>query len=83
MGFVGDRFYFCLGRRHGLVELARWPSLAPPTARVHRWAFEVRGGRGNGARAVHHVYPLPINGGSDADPGVALRGQSSETGAVQ
>jgi len=36
-GFLGDQFYFWLGRRHGPAVLARWPSLTRQTDRVHRW----------------------------------------------
>lgn len=35
-GFVGDQFYFWLGRRHGSALLARWPALARQADRVHR-----------------------------------------------
>lgn len=35
-GFAGDQFYFWLGRRHGPWVLARWPSVARQTNRVHR-----------------------------------------------
>jgi membrane protein DedA with SNARE-associated domain len=34
-GFIGDQFYFWLGRRHGPAMLARWPSVAAQAARVH------------------------------------------------
>lgn len=35
-GFIGDQFFFWLGRRHGPAVLARWPSLARQSDRVHR-----------------------------------------------
>lgn len=35
-GFLGDQFYFWLGRRHGAALLARWPSLALQAGRVQR-----------------------------------------------
>lgn len=35
-GFVGDQFYFWLGRRHGTAVLARWPGAARQAQRVHR-----------------------------------------------
>ena len=35
-GFVGDQFYFWLGRRHGPALLARWPALAQQADRVQR-----------------------------------------------
>jgi membrane protein DedA with SNARE-associated domain len=35
-GFIGDQIFFWLGRRHGAAMLARFPSLAAETARVHR-----------------------------------------------
>jgi membrane protein DedA with SNARE-associated domain len=35
-GFVGDQFYFWLGRRHGPAILSRWPSLADQSDRVDR-----------------------------------------------
>ena len=35
-GFLGDQFYFWLGRRHGPAILARWPSVARQADRVHR-----------------------------------------------
>ena len=35
-GFVGDQFYFWVGRRHGPAILARWPSLAAQSDRVDR-----------------------------------------------
>lgn len=35
-GFLGDQFYFWMGRRHGASVLARWPSLASQTNRVNR-----------------------------------------------
>ena len=35
-GFLGDQFYFWMGRRHGASVLARWPSLARQTNRVNR-----------------------------------------------
>jgi LPXTG-motif cell wall-anchored protein len=34
-GFVGDQFYFWLGRRHGSGVVARWPSIARQQDRVH------------------------------------------------
>jgi membrane protein DedA with SNARE-associated domain len=36
-GFLGDQFYFWLGRRHGPAVHARWPALAKQTDRVRRW----------------------------------------------
>jgi len=35
-GFLGDQFFFWLGRRHGPAVLARWPSVARQSDRVHR-----------------------------------------------
>jgi len=35
-GFLGDEFYFWLGRRHGPALLARWPALALQADRVQR-----------------------------------------------
>jgi membrane protein DedA with SNARE-associated domain len=35
-GFVGDQFWFWLGRRHGPRLLARWPALARQSGRVQR-----------------------------------------------
>jgi len=35
-GFTGDQLFFWLGRRHGAALLARWPSLAQQSTRVHR-----------------------------------------------
>lgn len=35
-GFLGDQFYFWLGRKHGLVVLARWPSVALRADRIYR-----------------------------------------------
>lgn len=35
-GFLGDQFYFWLGRRHGPAVLARWPSVAQQSDRVYR-----------------------------------------------
>lgn len=35
-GFVGDQFYFWLGRRHGAAVLARWPTLRQRADRMHR-----------------------------------------------
>ncbi|MFZ5512052.1 MAG: DedA family protein [Pseudomonadota bacterium] len=35
-GFLGDQFYFWLGRRHGPAVLARWPSALRQADRVHR-----------------------------------------------
>jgi len=35
-GFVGDQFYFWLGRRHGPAVLARWPGVSRQSDRVHR-----------------------------------------------
>lgn len=35
-GFAGDQLFFWLGRRHGATLVARWPSLARQTPRVHR-----------------------------------------------
>ena len=34
-GFVGDQFWFWLGRRHGAGVLARWSSLTRQVGRVH------------------------------------------------
>jgi membrane protein DedA with SNARE-associated domain len=34
-GFLGDQFFFWLGRWHGGALLARWPSIAAKTSRVH------------------------------------------------
>lgn len=35
-GFVGDQFFFWLGRRHAETVLARWPSVTAKTERIHR-----------------------------------------------
>lgn len=35
-GFLGDQFFFWLGRRHGPAVLTRWPSVALQSDRVHR-----------------------------------------------
>lgn len=35
-GFLGDQFYFWLGRRHGQALLTRWPSLALQAGHVQR-----------------------------------------------
>lgn len=35
-GFLGNQFYFWLGRRHGPAVLARWPSLARQSDRIYR-----------------------------------------------
>jgi len=35
-GFLGDQFFFWLGRRHGATVLARWPAVAHQSKRVHR-----------------------------------------------
>jgi membrane protein DedA with SNARE-associated domain len=35
-GFLGDQFYFWLGRRHGPAVLARWPSIARRSDRIYR-----------------------------------------------
>lgn len=35
-GFIGDQIFFWLGRRHGPAVLARWPSVAQQSERVHR-----------------------------------------------
>lgn len=35
-GFIGDQFFFWLGRRHGGVVLRRWPSINHQADRVHR-----------------------------------------------
>ena len=35
-GFAGDQFYFWMGRRHGNFVLARWPSVAAQSERLHR-----------------------------------------------
>ncbi len=35
-GFAGDQLYFWLGRRHGRVVLARFPSVAARAEKVHR-----------------------------------------------
>ena len=37
-GFLGDQFYFWLGRRHGSAVLARWPGVARQTERLQRLA---------------------------------------------
>lgn len=34
--FVGNQFYFWLGRRHGPAVFVRWPSVAQQFDRVHR-----------------------------------------------
>lgn len=34
--FVGNQFYFWLGRRHGPAVLARWPSVAQQFDRIYR-----------------------------------------------
>lgn len=36
MGFLGDQFYFWLGRRHGAGIVARWPAVSRQAGRVHR-----------------------------------------------
>lgn len=36
-GFLGDQFYFWLGRRHGAAVLRRWPSVALQADRIHRF----------------------------------------------
>lgn len=33
-GFVGDQFFFWIGRRHGSAVLARWPSVAAQNDRL-------------------------------------------------
>lgn len=35
-GFLGNQFYFWLGRRHGPAVLARWPSVALQSDRIYR-----------------------------------------------
>lgn len=35
-GFIGDQFFFWLGRRHGRMVLRRWPSINRQADRVHR-----------------------------------------------
>jgi membrane protein DedA with SNARE-associated domain len=35
-GFVGDQFYFYLGRRHGAAVLARWPAIERQSGRLER-----------------------------------------------
>ena len=35
-GFIGDQFFFWLGRRHGGAVLQRWPSINRQADRVHR-----------------------------------------------
>ena len=35
-GFLGDQFYFWLGREHGAAVLARWPSVARQAGRLDR-----------------------------------------------
>lgn len=35
-GFMGDQFFFWLGRRHGAAVLRRWPSVSLQADRVHR-----------------------------------------------
>jgi membrane protein DedA with SNARE-associated domain len=35
-GFIGDQFFFWLGRRHGPAVLVRWPSVSRQSERVHR-----------------------------------------------
>jgi membrane protein DedA with SNARE-associated domain len=35
-GFLGDQFFFWLGRRHGPAVLKRWPSVSLQSDRVHR-----------------------------------------------
>ena len=35
-GFIGDQFFFWLGRRHGSAIVNRWPSVLQQTERVHR-----------------------------------------------
>lgn len=34
-GFLGDQFFYWLGRRHAPAVLARWPSIERKSARVH------------------------------------------------
>ena len=35
-GFLGNQFYFWLGRRHGPAVLAHWPSIALQSDRIYR-----------------------------------------------
>ena len=35
-GFLGDQFFFWLGRRHGQLVLARWPSVTAHSDRLQR-----------------------------------------------
>ena len=35
-GFLGDQFFFWLGRRHGATVIKRWPSVSRQADRVHR-----------------------------------------------
>lgn len=42
-GFVGDLFFFGLGRWHGASVLARWPSLAQKGDQVDGWIARWRG----------------------------------------
>ncbi|MGH8742149.1 MAG: DedA family protein [Burkholderiales bacterium] len=36
MAFLGDQFYFWMGRHHGPYVLARWPAVSRQAERVHR-----------------------------------------------
>ncbi len=41
-GFLGDLFFFFLGRRHGSALLARWPSLAGRQTKINGWIERYR-----------------------------------------
>ncbi|WP_423460789.1 DedA family protein [Ottowia sp. VDI28] len=41
-GFLGDLFFFFMGRRHGPALLARWPSLAKRQNTVDGWIARYR-----------------------------------------
>ena len=58
-GFVGDQFYFWLGRRHGASVLARRPAWAAQAERVQRWALKWDGGLIIGLR---FAYGLRVAG---------------------
>jgi membrane protein DedA with SNARE-associated domain len=42
-GFLGDSFFFWLGRYHGAKVMARWPTLAAQSQRLNAWTVRFHG----------------------------------------
>jgi membrane protein DedA with SNARE-associated domain len=70
-GFLGDQFYFWLGRRHGPAVLTRWPAALQQADRVHRLMERYHGSVIIGVRFAYGLRVAgPILIGTSSVPAV-------------